>query len=271
MSRRTRRRRERRKNLVGWLVGGVSTLVLVSFLVWGQMTGGPGLDFANCPEDRSYAAQIAILVDPSDSLTSVQRSVVPRILETIEFDAPETAEIRVYALSRAGRGDTASVLRTCVPAHPDDVSPLTGNPQIAAREYEEFTTSLQSELSALLDVQGDIVSPLLEGIQAAVVNAFQPRTSNMPRQLLIASDMLQNSPALSFYREVVDFGSLSRNPDFGTLRVDLSGVEVSVFLLARGGEAGRLQAGNMRRFWEDYFLDHGAHPTARPRWINVEG
>ena len=271
MSRRARRKQERRKTLAGWLVGAASALMLVSALVWGQMSGGPRLDSVNCPEDGNYAAQIAILVDPSDSLTSVQRSVVPRILEAIELDAPETAEIRVYALSRAGRGDTASVLRMCVPGHPDGVSSLTGNPQIAAREYEEFYTSLQRDLSALLDVQGDIVSPLLEGIQATVVNAFQPRTSSTPRQLLIASDMLQNSPALSFYREPVDFGSLSRNPDYGTLRVDLSRVEVSVFLLARGGEAGRLQGANMRRFWEDYFLDQGAHPAARPRWVNVEG
>lgn len=250
---------------------GVFALALIGFFVWGQMGDGPGLDHANCPEDASYAAQFAILVDPSDSLTAVQRSVVPRILETIELDAPTTAEIRVYALARAGRGDTASVLRMCVPVHPDDVSSRTGNPRIAAREYEEFATSLRAELSALLDLKGDVVSPLMEGIQVAVVSAFQPRTSNMPRQLMIVSDMLQNSPAISFYREAVDFGPLSRNPDYGTMRVDLSGVEVSVFLLARGGEAGRLQAGNMRRFWEDYFLDQGAHPAARPRWVNVEG
>ena len=271
MSRRSRRRRERRNNLIGVVVIAGLVLVLVGFFVWGQMGNGPGLDHANCPVDGSYAAQIAVLVDPSDSLTSVQRSVVPRILETIESDAPTTAEIRVYALARAGRADTAAVLRTCVPMHPDNVSSLTGNPRIAEREYEEFATLLRSEMSTLLDVQGDVVSPLIEGIQVAVVNAFQPRTSNMPRRLMIVSDMLQNSPAMSFYRETADFGSLSRTPDYGTLRVDLSGVEVSVFLLARGGEAGRLQAGNMRRFWEDYFLDQGAHPAARPRWINVEG
>lgn len=271
MSRRTQRIRKQQKDLIGRVMIGAVALVLVGILIWGQMSGGPGLDRANCPEDGRYAAQIAILVDPSDSLTSVQRSVVSRILETIEVDVPETAEIRVYELARAGRGNAASVLRTCVPVHPDGVSHLTGNPQIAAREYEEFTMSLRSVLSTLLDGQEDSVSPLLEGIQAAVVNAFQPRASTMPRQLLIVSDMLQNSQTMSFYREAADFGSLSRNPDYGTLRVDLSGVEVSVFLLARGGEAGRIQADNMRKFWADYFLDQGAHPAARPKWVNVEG
>lgn len=271
MSRRARRRQAQQKNLIGGVLIAISALVLAGIFVWNQMNTGPDLDSANCPEDRRYAAQISILIDPSDSLTTVQRSVIPRILETIEFDAPATAEIRIYPLAQAGRGDSTSVLRACVPAHPDGVSPITGNPQIAAREYEEFSTSVRGELSDLLDAQEDSISPLLEGIQVAVVSAFQPRTSNMPRQLMIVSDMLQNSQTMSFYREAIDFGSLSRNPDYSTLRVDLSGVEVTVFLLARGGEAGRIQDENMRQFWEDYFLDQGAHPAARPEWINVEG
>lgn len=270
MSRRKRRRQERRRTQIGTaLIAGV-VLVVGGVIFWSQR-GGPGLDSTKCPEDGGYAAQIAILVDPSDSLTSVQRSVVPRLLETIELEAPETSEVRVYALARAGRGDTASVLRVCVPPHPESVSSITGNPRIAQREYDQFATSLRESLSALVSTEGDAISPLLESIQVASVNAFQPRLSNMPRQLLIVSDMLQNSPTMSFFREAVDFGSLSRNPDYGTLRVDLSGVEVSVFLLARGGEAGRIQADNMRQFWADYFLDSGAHPAARPRWVNVEG
>ena len=272
MSRRARRKQQRRKNLLGGILAGTVVIALVGIFLWGAMGGGAReLDEANCPVDGRYAAQVAILVDPSDSLTVVQRSVAPRILEAIESGAPETAEIRVYTLARAGRGDTASVLRVCVPRHPDSVSSATGNPAIARRRYNEFTQSLQESLSTLLTSRGDDVSPLIEGVQVAAVSAFRPRSSDMPRQLFIVSDMLQNSPAVSFYRGDPDFGSLMRNPDYGTLKVDLAGVEVSAFLLARAGDAGRIQAGGMRRFWEDYFLDQGAHPTARPRWIGVEG
>ena len=242
-----------------------------AIFLWGQRESR-SLDADNCPEDGAYAAQVAVLVDQSDSLTNVQRSVAPRILEVLEVDAPETTEIRVYTLARAGRGDTASVLRVCVPKHPDSVSSTTGNPRIAARRYNEFQESMRASLTSILNAGGDDVSPLVEGIQVAVVTAFQPRASTMPRQLLIVSDMLQHSDLTSFYGgEQPDFGNLARRPDYGTVRVDLSGVEVTVFLLARGGEAGRVQGGGMRQFWEDYFLDQGAHPTARPRWVAVEG
>ena len=271
LGRRERRAKERQKKVVGGIVIGAVVATMAAFFLLGQREGrsfGPD----NCPEDGDRAGQIAILLDPSDSLTNVQQSVTPRILEVIEADAPETTEIRVYTLARAGRGDTASAFRVCVPTHPDDVSAMTGNPRIAARKYDEFQSSLTESLSAALNSRADDVSPLIEGIQVSVVNAFQPRISSMPRQLLIVSDMLRNSDAASFYGGASpDFGDLARNPDYGTLRVDLSGVEVSVFLLARGGEAGRIQGGGMTRFWEDYFLDQGAHPTARPRWVNVEG
>ena len=272
MSRRSRRRVQQRKDRRGVVVGGVAALFLVGLFLWGQR-GGRSLDSANCPHDRRYAAQVAILVDPSDSLTIVQgSSATPRIVEAIERDAPETAEIRVYTVGRVGRGDTTAVFRACKPAHPDGVSPLTGNPRIAERRYrEDFLTPLQQTLAALLDVEGDTISPIMEGIQATAVNAFQPRNAYIPRQLLIVSDMIQNSADLSFYTDPVDFGPLSRNPDYGTLRVDLSGVAVTVFLLARRGDAGRIQAARLRVFWEEYFVDQGAEPGARPRWVSVEG
>ncbi len=232
--------------------------------------GNPDLDLDGCPNASAYAGQIAILADPSDSLTNVQQSVTPRILDLIE-EAEEATEIRVYTLARAGRGDTTSVFRACVPRHPDDVSQMTGNPRIAARRYDDFQASLGASLSAVLSARGDSVSPLAEGIQAAVVNAFQPRGATMTRQLFIVSDMLQHSSLVSFYRAAPEFGSLARRPEYGTLRVDMSGVAVTVFLLARSGQAGRIQLDSMRQFWEDYFLDQGAHPSARPQWVAVEG
>jgi len=272
MRRHRRRRANKQKNLAGAVIGVVAALILIALFVRGQRPRR-AFDAANCPEDGRYAAQIAILVDPSDTLTNVQEgSGAPRVLELIQNGAPETSEIRIYTVGQAGRGNTGAVLRVCKPAHPDDVSSVTGNPQLAERRYrDEFLAPLERTLDALLNVEGDSISPIMEGVQVAAVSAFQPRAADIPRQLLVVSDMIQNSRNLSFYRDPVDFGPLSRTPDYGTLRVDLSGVEVSVFLLARRGTAGRIQGGTLRGFWEDYFLDQGASPLARPRWIMVEG
>lgn len=272
MSRTSRRQARKRKDRNGAILGGVAVTILVGLFLWGQRTPravGPN----NCPLDGRYAAQMAILVDPSDTLTTVQVSATPRILDIIEREVPELTEIRVYAVGRAGRRDTAAAIRLCKPTHPDSVSSFTGNPTIVAREYDDdFVVPLRETLSSLLNVESDTISPIMEAIQAAAVNAFQPRAAPIPRHLLIVSDLIQNSADLSFYTDPIDFGPLSRSPDYGTLRVDLSGVSVTAFLLARRGQGGRIQAGGLRRFWEDYFIDQGVEdPSARLRWIPVEG
>ena len=89
--------------------------------------------------------------------------------------------------------------------------------------------------------------------------------------LLIVSDMAQNSENWSFYGDQAnptDFRELSRQPLLRSLRVDLTGVRVTIYQLARSGVTGRIQQRNLRQFWDDYFLDMGADT---PTWIDVEG
>ena len=188
---------------------------------------------------------------------------------------PERTEIRVYTVARAGRREAAAEFRVCVPPNPGDIGTLESlwnNRSIAEREYtDDFRLPLRRHISALLDVPSDSVSPIVEAVQAAVVDAFRPRGASVPRTVLVVSDMVQNSSDLSFFREAPDFGMFVRDPNYGTLRVDLSGVRLAVFLLARRGIAGRLQAGQLKMFWEEYFIDQNASPDARPHWIEVEG
>ena len=273
MSRRSRRDAERKKTIRAVVVIAASVLVLGFFIVLGQMNR-PQTDADGCPRDDRFAAQVAVLLDPSDALSSVQhRSALPRLLEVLE-EVPETAEVRVYAAASIGRdGDAGAELRVCVPPHPDSIGTIEGlrrNRVIAARQYgEQFIQPLRQRLGELLDAPSDTVSPIVEAIQAAAVDAFQPRNADIPRAFIVVSDMVQHSSDLSFFRDAPDFGPFAGRPDYATLRVDLSGVQVEVFLLARRGAAGRLQAGRLQEFWEDYFLDQGA--GSRPSWVPIEG
>lgn len=254
----------------------VAVAAIIALFVWGQR---PPLriDSDSCLLDDAPPAQVAVLLDPSDSLSTVQRrSVASRLVEVLERSMPERTEIRLYTIARAGRRDASPEMRVCVPPHPDSLGAfegrLWGNRTIIEREYSrDFRDPLYARLITLLDVPSDTVSPILEAVQAAVVDAFQPRGASIPRHVLVVSDMVQNSSDLSFFREAPDFGKFARNPTYGTLSVDLNGVRVTVFLLARRGTAGRLQMGELRVFWEDLFLDLGADAGARPQWVPIEG
>ena len=270
MSRQSRRRREKQKQTVGVTVGVIAGAALLILLALGER-GVPELDSDGCPAEEAPAEQIVVLLDPSDALSPVQhRSALPRLIEALE-PAPEAAEIRIYTVANAGRRVTGPSFRTCKPTHPDDENSMTGNPDLAADAYDAWFTTLERRMRDMVSVPGDTASPIVEAIQFAAVDAFLPRAAAIPRRLLIISDMVQHSADLSFFRDRVDFGSFSRNSAYGTLRVDLTRVRVDAFLLARRGEAGQIQAGTLRTFWEDYFLDQRAAATARPRWVEVEG
>ncbi len=270
------RLRKRRQNIGGIAIGGVSVLGIIILLMGCRIWDCPTpVSSDNCPENQNYTEQIAILVDPSDSLTEIQKKSGVNYLMNLVQNAPEMTEIQVYTAGRAGRGNnTNSEYRICKPKHPADVSPVTGNQRLATKQYEDnFRAPLEKKLITLLDQKNDTISPIIEGIQVAKIDAFQPISADIPRQLFVMSDMMQNSMNLSFYRDPVDFGMVSRNEAYGKLRVNLKNVKVSVFLLARRGEVGRLQVagGSLRRFWEDYFMDQEASSNARLNWIMVEG
>jgi len=268
LSRKERQRRNEIKSIAGGILIVVALGILGYLIFQGQGPPVP-LDSENCPTDQAYAAQIAVLLDPSDVLTSVQiRSVRSRLLTVIENEAPAMTEIRIYMVRRAGRGEMSGVFRVCKPVHPDSVSSLTGNPTFAADRYGKFRGPLETNLEQQLKAPSDSISPILKAIQAAVVSAFQPREASIPRKLFIVSDMIQNSDNMSFYHDPVDFPGFMGDPNYGTLRVDLEGVNVVLFRLARRGEAGGIQGSRFQRFWEDYFRDQGA---GQIEWIRVEG
>ncbi len=274
MSRQARRRRERRKTRWGVATAIAGGLVLLTLVVLGQSQDA-AKDDDHCLVGAQPAAQAVVLLDPSDELSGVQQlSAAPRVIDALE-GLPESAEIRVYAVARAGRGDAAPEYRICKPRDPAGIGRLESlwvNRDLARRRYRrEFLDPVEEALGALLGAAGDTASPIVEAIQTASVDAFQPRDAAIERHLLMVSDMVQHSADLSFFRETPDFGAFAGDPAYQTLRVDLDGAEATVFLLARRDRAGRIQGARLEAFWEDYFVDQEADLRARPRWVLVEG
>lgn len=262
-----------RQNRVGqWLIG-LSILAAAAFAWFVTRNGAPPLDAALCPQDRNYPAQIAALLDPSDPLNTPQSFVVDRITGAFEREVPEMTEIKTFTVARAGRQDTVPDYRICKPTHPDSTSWLEEadrGGQNIREAYDNFQEGLHQSLRGVLQQPGDTASPILAAIQTSVLSAFRPRDVNTPRWLVVVSDMAQNSDCWTFYgdRANTSFRDLSQQSCFRSLRVDLTGVRVTVYQLARLGVTGRIQQRNLRQFWDDYFLDMGADP---PVWVDVEG
>ena len=272
MPKRTSKKRKK-DDRWGKLVIFLAVVIFIVCAVLVSLSAPPALDAELCPENASdLTGQIAVALDPSDSLHYTQQvSARTQVLREIKT-APEYTEIRLYELSRDERQPARMEFRICAPAHPDQIGWFEGlrkNRDIARRRYEkDFIAPLEQRLQGLLAGSGSMTSPILKTVQDMAVDAFQPPDSRLSRQLILVSDMVQHSEDWSFFRDPVDFTVLAGHPDYPTMGVDLDGMNVSVFFLARRGMAGRIQAGPIREFWDEYFLDQGAR---QPQWYSVTG
>lgn len=253
------------------IIGAIA--VFMAIAVYASLSVPPKLDPNLCPEKESdVAGQIAIVLDPSDSLDYTQRADArARVLGQIEATR-EYTEIQLYELSRDERQPPQMKFRVCAPEHPDQINwfeRLRKNRDIARRRYEEeFIEPLARHLDELLAGPDALASPILKTIQDVTVDAFQPPDSRLPRQLILVSDMVQHSADMSFFEDPIDFRLMGQSSDYPTMQVDLEGVEVTIWLLARRGIAGQIQARPIREFWDEYFLDQGAR---QPQWKRVTG
>ena len=76
-------------------------------------------------------------------------------------------------------------------------------------------------------------SPIFESIQSIAVRAFGALPeSNKDRRLVIASDMLQNTPEYSQYHGIGSFEEFKRSQYYRRVRADLRGVEVELYYFA---------------------------------------
>ncbi len=254
-----------------WIGATIAVVVaVVVVIVRSQLSAAPNIDDDDlCPDKRHLTGQIAIVLDPSDSLHYTQRAAArDRILHFME-SVPQYTDIKLYALLENERERSNVEFRVCVPGDPDDTNPWIENPEIERRRYKEkFRDPLDQHLEELLGGSGALASPILKTIQDVAVDAFPPTDPPLPRQLILVSDMVQHSSDMSFFEGSLDFLDLINNPNYPTMQVDLEGVEVTIFFLRRRGLAGRIQARPIQEFWDEYFLDQGAR---QPSWNRVTG
>ncbi len=262
-SRRNRSRRAaRRKETASGLLWGVALVVLLAmtsaggYFAWRFASSRPVLDEATlCPETGPTGA-FAVLLDLTDPLTGQQSARLATLLEKRVERVPEGALVTFGAVS-SDEGRRGSLFAACKPGDGSQASQIYENPgMIRARFDSEFMTPLRTVLDETIRTAAEDTSPIMESLQALIADTPAFETSGGPREIVIVSDLLQNSETLSFYRgegweTLRDSGATSR------LARNLNGVVVSVMLVPRPG-AGARALGQVDGFWARYFDQQGA-------------
>src|SRR5262249_11737328 len=137
-------------------------------------------------------------------------------------------------------------------------SSLTANPTRAKQVWDlRFSQPLKATFAALLQPHDEPSSPILESIQSVSVTAFDVIGANIPRHLVIASDMLQNTGEFSQYQDRRTFAEVRATPYYSRVRASLRGVSVQILYVRRFQQAS-IQGAPHIEFWQEYFADSGA-------------
>ncbi len=276
-ARRRRRHRSRRGDLssrdlaVG---GGIAVVALLLLVVGARLTifapKPPDRDpETGCPE-AGPAALTAILVDVTDQVGAISRADVLAHLDEYVAGSREDEMVLAFEAKPVGSEIGAPLLSVCHPGDPDQASEWTENPRLIRRRLEErFERPLEDLFADLLGREAAPTSPLMESVQSVAVSVLgRHEYADLPRRLILVSDLMQNTRNLSFFRQAVDYDAFAATTGAAALRTDLRGTAVEVLFVQRAVHDRLDGARGLIDFWQRWIEDQGG---ALIRVVRVDG
>jgi len=225
------------------------------------------LDENLCPVGKTPPRTTVLILDTSDPLDPKHQSVFERLIREIQEPggpddyrvAPGEALV-VYEISP----DLARIeprVRVCNPGdRPDDWNfkrEATEGKMIALRQWQRFREAVEP-LFAVEEATPHARSPILEFL-GVVVPEHAPSSRMVGQKrvhLIIYSDLLQHSDALSHYGPLPPANAVKKSAPLRHLQTDLEGVEVSLYRLERQRDA-RWQTTDHYYWWTQLIQSFG--------------
>ena len=254
----------------GWLkIGGVVIAVaLVAAAYVTIVRNSKSLDEVTlCPTTPSSVT--VLLVDVTDPMTTAQRQDFQNQLTRLRKSIPRHGKLIVTKVDSVSDKLLQPVIIRCNPGTAEDVSQWTGDPKGVQRKHDEgFVKALDMAFSQLGQATGAERSPIFESVQSvALTELATPDVVDLPRKLVLVSDLLQNTDGISFYSGVPDADQLLASAAFRRVRTDLKGIDVEIWMLERV-DAPKTQPRALIELWDRAIVKQGGTVA---RAYNVSG
>lgn len=251
------RKRNTRGAVNPWLAAGAAlaaAAAIGAFFFMGKTEREMAIDERTlCPLSGPVAIS-AVLIDATDMLDAVQVAAVRQLVERqIRDAAPGTLfAFGVVGEDPARRG---AIRALCKPRAGTDVSQLTQNVPAVQKRYDERFLQPVREILASLGTSAEASqSPIMESLQSLITGTPDFLSFPGSREVVVISDLLQHSDAMSFYRGE-DWRSFSDSAAFGRLSENMVGADVTIYQIARPPVARIDDPAAVEDFWARY-LDH---------------
>jgi hypothetical protein len=262
LSRRAPRRRssnpgELRKHLLGGALTVLALGVLAAgAYVYATVARPPTLDQTTlCPVDGPRAVA-EVLLDSTDEIPDIaKREIRTMLVDTAEtLPAYHLLEIRLLDPKMPG-GKT--IFAKCNPGDGSGLSEYTANPRLARQRWlDGFRAPLDGALEAGFQPLPGKTSPIMETIQQIAVERFTGRAADqVPKSLVVISDMLQHGPDYSQYNGDLSFGRFKTSRAYKKVQTDLHGADVLIYYIQR--KTGKpINSADHIKFWADWIHDN---------------
>lgn len=200
----------------------------------------------------------AVLLDQTDSFGSITKSDLEVQIRDLFGTIQENHEISIFTVDSTQEKVLDPIIQVCNPGDPDKADPLIRSKEIIRRRLrEKFWQPLEEALSNLLNKKEAPSSPIMESVQSVSITHFQSiKRRSIPRRLIIISDFLQNSAAVSFYRDNPNYEHFKKTPEFRGLNPDLRGVDIEMWLIQRK-QPQQGDGGSLLKFFSSWLSEHG--------------
>lgn len=214
-----------------------SLFVGMSWLYIIAANANPQLDERTmCPiEEARIASLTVLLVDVTDPMNLPQRQDFINQLHKLADGIPRFGKLVITKVDPVSDQLLRPVIVICNPGTGADANEWSGNPKkLTDLHQNKFRVPLDETFEALSEASGADRSPIFESIQSVNLTEFQRmETPGLPRLLVIASDLLQHTDSISFYKAVPSDQQLVSSAEFDRVRTDLRGIEVELWMLER--------------------------------------
>jgi hypothetical protein len=191
------------------------------------------LDDHLCPPDPvSYTA---VLVDVTDPMTLPQRQDLRNKFEELKNDIPKGGRLAIFKVDVASDKLLSPVLEVCNPGEGKDASEMSSDPKAVQKQWDDkYEQPLNDAFHTIVAATGSETSPIFQSIQSVALTELRdPKAKGKPERLIVVSDLLQNTPGLSFYGHIPGADEVLNSSDFATARTDLRDIDVELWMLQR--------------------------------------
>ena len=226
--------------------------------VYATVSRPPKLDQVSlCPVDGPRSVAV-VLLDSTDEIPEIAKHEIRTVLVDMAEALPayELLEIRLLDPKTPGG---RSIFAKCNPGDGTGLSEYTANPRLARQRWlDGFRQPLDVALEEGFRPLPGKTSPIMETIQRIAVERFTGRAAeDVPKSLVVISDMLQHGPDYSQYSGDLSFGRFKTSRAYKKVQTDLHGADVLIYYIQR--QAGKpINSADHIRFWADWIRDnHG--------------